>query len=193
MLIVIRIILGVFFIISGLEKILSPAANFQYVIEGYEIFSPASAHAVSLVFPWIELFTGLFIALGLWLRPALLGMLVISMTFIVVVGQAIIRQLPLENCGCFGNLIQLPLQGVIVLDSTIFVLSMFLILNIKKASGFGLDVLYDRSAVPGKTGDGDGDVDKKSLSKGALNKNRPPIRSRGKKPGPPREPGGRRR
>lgn len=148
MFVVIRMILGVLFIVSGLEKIISPAENFQYVIEGYAIFSPELARMVSIVFPWIELFTGLFIALGFWLQPALMGMLLISTSLIIVVGQAIIRRLPLENCGCFGNLIHLPLQGVIVLDSAIFALTLFLLLNAVKASKFGLDDFYDRS---GKT------------------------------------------
>ncbi len=151
MFVVIRVILGVLFVVSGMEKVISPAENFQYVIEGYAIFPPVLAHAASVVFPWIELFTGLFIALGLWLQPALMGMLLISTTFILVVGQAIIRRLPLENCGCFGNLIHLPLQGVIVLDSTIFALTLLLLLNTRETSKFGLDTFYDRAVGSGKT------------------------------------------
>lgn len=150
MLVVIRIILGFLFIVSGMEKVISPAANFQYVIEGYAIFPPVLAHAASVVFPWMELFTGLFIMLGLWLSQSLVSLLLMTTTFIVIVGQAIIRKLPLENCGCFGNLIHLPLQGVIMLDSVIFALTVLLLLNTTEASKFGLDAFYDRSVGSAK-------------------------------------------
>jgi uncharacterized membrane protein YphA (DoxX/SURF4 family) len=160
MFVLVRIILGLLFIVSGAEKVISPAENFFYVIEGYDVLPLWLARIVSVTFPWIELLVGLFIALGLWLRPAFYGLLLISASFIGIVGQAIIRKLPIENCGCFGNLIHLPLQGVIILDSTIFAVTLLCLFNFHKAGRFGLDMLYesdlqelkDRSVRKGKKG-----------------------------------------
>lgn len=144
MFIVIRVILGVLFIVSGGEKVLSPMANFLYVIDGYKVMPQAIEPAAALVFPWVELLTGLFILLGLWLRQALGVLLVMSASLIVIVGQAILRQLPLDTCGCFGDLVHLPLGGVILIDFSVFLLTLLCIINIKKASLFSLDELYVR-------------------------------------------------
>jgi len=141
---VIRIILGVLFIISGGEKLLSPMANFVYVIEGYAVFPPVLTGAAAFFFPWVELFTGLFLVLGLWIRQSLLVLMLMSLALVGIVGQAIIRKLPLDSCGCFGEMIHLPLRSVILLDFSVFTLSLLCLVNFKKTQSFSLDALYAR-------------------------------------------------
>jgi len=143
--ILIRVLLGLLFVVSGAEKAIGPAENFLYVIQGYAILPDALARLVSLVFPWVELLLGIFIFLGLWLDWAFRGLLLMSGALILMVGQAIVRKLPLDSCGCFGSLVHLPLKGVIMLDVTIFVLALVSLINLDRARSCSLDALYPKN------------------------------------------------
>ncbi|MBF0594223.1 MAG: DoxX family membrane protein [Candidatus Omnitrophica bacterium] len=142
MFVVIRCVLGLLFVISGGEKLLSPTENFLYVIDSYQMLPRPLEQAVAVVFPWLEVMTGVFILSGLWLRQALATLLLISASLMVIVGQAIVRKLPLDNCGCFGELIHLPLRGVILVDLSVFVLALLCLFNIRKTARFSLDGFY---------------------------------------------------
>ena len=143
--VLIRIVLGLIFIVSGAEKAIGPSENFLYVIQGYAILPDALARLASWVFPWIELFLGVFILLGLWLDWAFKGLLLVSGSLILMVGQAIVRKLPLDSCGCFGNLVHLPLRGVILLDCSIFLLTLVSLKNLDRARFLSLDALYSKN------------------------------------------------
>jgi hypothetical protein len=145
MFLLIRVVLAAIFIVSGTEKVLSPSENFLYVIQGYEILPDMLARLVSWVFPVVELMLGVFILLGLWLDWALKGLLLVSGSLVLMVGQAIVRKLPLESCGCFGNLVHLPLKGVILLDISIFLLALLSLGNIDKARFLSLDALFPKN------------------------------------------------
>ncbi len=93
----------------------------------------------------IELIVGLFVSLGLWTSWALRGALVLFGIFVVVVGQALIRALPLESCGCFGEWIHLKPQTVIIMDSTSLLLVILLLRNISLARKFSLDSYFDKA------------------------------------------------
>ena len=95
----IRVFIGVLFIVSGTEKLVEPYQNFLYVIQSYKVLPDILEEPAAHFFPWLELFFGLFVLLGLWLKSALIGVGVLLTTFIIVVGQAIGRQLPITECG----------------------------------------------------------------------------------------------
>ena len=134
-----RIFLGLLFVVSGGEKVIWPYQNFLYVIESYQILPGFLEIFVARVFPWLELILGIFMILGLWLSWTLRGVMVMVAIFIVIVSQAIIRGLPLSECGCFGQLISLPLHKIILLDSGIFMTVFLMIRKFKSASRFSLD------------------------------------------------------
>lgn len=140
-----RIMIGVVFIVSAGEKLISPYQNFLYVIQGYQMFPSWGEIAVARIFPWIELITGVFLALGLWVEASLKTAAVIFCVFITVVGQAILRKLPLEHCGCFGQLIVLPLRTVILLDSALFLITVLLIRKLARSACFSLDNCFASS------------------------------------------------
>jgi uncharacterized membrane protein YphA (DoxX/SURF4 family) len=98
MYVILRIIIGGIFLVSGLGKLLSPYQNFLYVIQAYELLPSWAEVLVAQIFPWMELIVGVFVTLGLWTPWALRGALVLFGIFVVVVGQALIRNLPLESC-----------------------------------------------------------------------------------------------
>ena len=140
--VMLRVIIGAVFLVSSLGKLLSPYQNFQYVIEAYQLLPGWGEALAAQVFPWIELFVGLFVALGLWTVWGLRGALVLFGIFVVVVGQALVRGLPLENCGCFGELIHLKPQVVICMDSASLMLTALLLNNMPLVKKFSLDAYF---------------------------------------------------
>ena len=92
--------------------------------------------------PWIELVVGLFLILGLWLDIILKMTLLIFLAFIVMVGQAIIRHLPITECGCFGEGLSFPLPVVLMMDSTLLLVTGILLLKKDKVRCFSLDSYF---------------------------------------------------
>ncbi len=142
MFIILRVLLGSIFLVSGLEKLLSPYQNFLYTLEAYQLFPNWLGLGVALGFPWVEVLTGIFVVLGLWTQVALRAVLILFAGFIVVVGQALLRGLPLDNCGCFGDLVHVPARWIIVFDSVLFLLTLFGLRYPAKLQRFGLDQFF---------------------------------------------------
>jgi uncharacterized membrane protein YphA (DoxX/SURF4 family) len=115
----IRVCVGAIFVVSGFEKLISPYQNFQYVIEQYQMVSGEQAAWIAQALPWAELIGGSFFLLGLWTTEAAVSVMAMFGIFITAVGQALIRQLPLGECGCFGELISIPLPVVLAMDTVL--------------------------------------------------------------------------
>lgn len=135
----IRIAVGLLFIISGVEKLISSYQNFFYVVQSYEVLSMPLAKITAFIMPWIELFLGVFLVIGLYLKWTLYGVISVLITFIFIVSQAIIRSLPIDECGCFGGLVSLPLHGVLMMDITLLFLTGLLLFRLSRASFLSLD------------------------------------------------------
>ncbi|MBF0618593.1 MAG: DoxX family membrane protein [Candidatus Omnitrophica bacterium] len=142
---ILRIILGGIFIVSGVEKAASPVENFIYVLQAYKIVPSGSEAFIAAAFPWFELLTGIFMITGLWLVWVLRASMLLNGALMIVVGQAIIRKLPINDCGCFGNLVHWPLQGVFFLDLAMFLTAFLCLKNRTKASAWSLDMLYGKN------------------------------------------------
>ena len=137
--VILRILIGLLFLVSGGEKLLSHYQNFLYVVQSYELLPSQAEEWVARIMPWCELFAGLFLVLGLWLRAALQGAMILFCIFIFVVGQALIRKLAVTECGCFGELISFPLPVILMMDSTLLAISGILLLRLEKTSSLSLD------------------------------------------------------
>jgi len=140
----IRLMIGGVFLAASWAKVLAPYQNFLYVVQAYQVLPSWAEVLVAQIFPWVELITGLFVFLGLWTPWALRAALTLFAVFIVVVGQALLRNLPLESCGCFGEWIHLKPQMVIALDSACFLLTFLLLRQIIQTKKFSLDSYFDR-------------------------------------------------
>lgn len=134
-----RLALGSLFVVSGFEKLIGPYQNFLYVIQNYDLLPPFAEELTARIFPWIEFFLGIFLVLGLWLPWVLRGIMGMLLIFISVVGQALIRKLPVDECGCFGDLISFPLPVVLAFDSMLLILACWLYLRREETEKFGLD------------------------------------------------------
>jgi uncharacterized membrane protein YphA (DoxX/SURF4 family) len=141
--VLLRVIIGGVFLVSSLGKLLSPYQNFLYVIQAYQ-FLPSWAEVLTAqIFPWIELIVGVFVLLGFWIPWSLRGALTLFGIFVVVLGQALIRGLPLENCGCFGEWIHLKPQAVIMMDSLSLLMTFVLLRNLPRVKKFSLDSYFE--------------------------------------------------
>jgi len=139
-----RILIGCIFVVSGLGKALSPYQNFLYVIQAYQLLPAGPETLVAQVFPWIELLVGCFVLLGLWLPWSLRAAMGLFGIFVIVVGQALVRNLPLESCGCFGELIHLKPQVVMIMDSISLLLTLALLRHLSAVKKFSLDAYFEK-------------------------------------------------
>lgn len=101
-----EIVLGVIFAFAAKSKLHGENAPdlFATSIKAFKV--PMSDVMVRLstgVIPWVELVAAVLLILGIWRRAAaaILGMLLI--VFIVLIVQALARQLDV-SCGCFGKI-----------------------------------------------------------------------------------------
>ncbi len=142
---ILRVVIGGFFIAVGLDKIIEPYQNFLYVVQGYKIFPEILEEIVARVFPWMELFLGLFLVLGLWLKWTLRSFLLIVSAFILIILQALIRRLPIEFCGCFGGLFSSEIHHTLLLDFFLWIFLFSLLRGIEHASFWSLDKYFLKS------------------------------------------------
>jgi uncharacterized membrane protein YphA (DoxX/SURF4 family) len=122
-----RIFIGLILLGSGFEKLMSHYQNFLYVIQSYQAFPDWFEKAVAIGMPWIELLIGLFLVLGLWLNWSLKAALILFAGFIAIVAQALLRHLPIDQCGCFGEAIHILPQYIMVFDSFTLLILVWLI------------------------------------------------------------------
>ena len=140
----VRVAVGLMLAVSGFEKLIGPYQNFQYVIEQYHVVSGPQAAVIAQVLPWFELVAGVFFMLGLW--TDLSGAVILGLfgIFLGAVGQALVRSLPMDECGCFGDLISIPLPAVFVMDLSLATLTL---LGLRARPGMraaSVDAVYER-------------------------------------------------
>ena len=94
-----RLILGGVFIYASIDKILYPK-EFASIVMRYEILPEKLAIYFAFLLPWAELFLGIFVILGIFVRESAISLSFLVFIFMIAIA---IRSLagPLENCGCF--------------------------------------------------------------------------------------------
>ncbi len=96
-----RVALGVVFMVAAVDKIGSPAA-FAQNIANYRLLPFQTINALAIVLPWLEMVAGLLLAVGWWTRAAVLVIDGLLVVFIVAISQAMARGLDI-SCGCFDT------------------------------------------------------------------------------------------
>jgi len=95
-----RWVLGMVFIYASYHKIVEPA-QFAKVIYGYYLFPAVSINLIAIFLPFIELFCGLGLLLGVYPRSAALLINVLLTAFIAALAINLIRGQEFD-CGCFS-------------------------------------------------------------------------------------------
>jgi putative oxidoreductase len=96
-----RLLVGVIFIEFALSKIMRPAVFALNVVD-YGLTPAWGVNLWSLILPWAELMSGLFLVLGIRTRAAATLIGAMNIIFIVGLVHAILHGLPI-NCGCVGE------------------------------------------------------------------------------------------
>lgn len=96
-----RIVIGIIFILAGIEKIANPE-GFAISIENYKVLPVQIVNLLAIPLPWIELIPGLFLLFGISVKENSLIINSLLIVFIILVLTAVLRGLDIE-CGCFGT------------------------------------------------------------------------------------------
>jgi uncharacterized membrane protein YphA (DoxX/SURF4 family) len=98
----VRLFLGVIFVWAGVEKIAHPADFFSSLLDYDVPFPEAFLRLVAVALPWLEAACGAALIANAWaetVRPVVAGL---CLSFIAMLGEALLRGIDLSNCGCFG-------------------------------------------------------------------------------------------
>lgn len=100
---IVRVLLGSWFIYSGGFKLFSSGLDrFTQDIGNYQLVGAPWDAVAAYTVPWLELFAGLCLMLGVLRRGAILSIASLVMIFSISVGYAWFRGLDI-SCGCHGG------------------------------------------------------------------------------------------
>jgi putative oxidoreductase len=114
-----RWVLGGLFLFACYHKIVEPA-HFAKIIYGYYLFPDFSINLIAIILPFLELFAGIALVLGIYPRSAVLIINATLFAFIVAISINLIRGHEFD-CGCFSfgaagdtfSVVQLLLRDIV--------------------------------------------------------------------------------
>lgn len=98
---VLRLILGIIFLYSGIMKAVDPA-GFAQAIANYRILPEMMINPAAIVLPWVEIVIGGNLLLGVMIEGAALVSSILFLIFGVALTVNIVRGLDVA-CGCFST------------------------------------------------------------------------------------------
>jgi uncharacterized membrane protein YphA (DoxX/SURF4 family) len=95
-----RAIMGGTFIYASIDKIAFPS-DFAKIVMNYNILPTQLAIYFSFLLPWLELFLGIFLIIGLFVRESAV---LLSSLLLIFMAAMIIKSINggVQNCGCFS-------------------------------------------------------------------------------------------
>jgi putative oxidoreductase len=97
---IVRWILGALFIYASYHKIVNPA-QFAKIIYGYYLFPDISINLIAIILPFLELFSGMALILGIFPRAGAIVINAMLLGFIIAISINIVRGHEFD-CGCFS-------------------------------------------------------------------------------------------
>ena len=115
-----RYLLALLFLWASISK-LANLHDFYASLLAYQLPLPnALLKAAAIILPWLELFCGLTLLAGFWLRAAVWWVLILCLVFVFATGQAWARGLDI-SCGCLNlSLLHLSAEMNRFLESVAF-------------------------------------------------------------------------
>lgn len=106
LIICLRFTVGGFFILTGVIKLSLPIEEVQALIRTFEVLPNDVTYLAALILPWIELIPGLFLLIGIFPLYSVRFIIGLTAIFILTLISVLVRELPIEDCGCLGGWIQ---------------------------------------------------------------------------------------
>ncbi len=123
---VLRILLGIVFVIAGSMKIFNPW-RFHDTVTNFRILSDPLAQAAAFYIPWLEVVLGLALIARKLYRGALASSGLLLSIFTAVLLSAQLRGLD-TSCGCFGSWdMSLNFEGLLARNIGLLIVTGFLI------------------------------------------------------------------
>ena len=97
----VRLTLGLTFILAALPKIVDPP-SLAKTIWAYQLVPAPALNPMALVLPWLELSCGLALVAGTWVRAAALWVGALLLAFSLALAVNLAQHRPID-CGCFGT------------------------------------------------------------------------------------------
>lgn len=139
-----RVLIGGVFLFAGFSKVILPHAEVVAHIQQYQVVPTWLIPLAATVLPWVEVASGTALLVGwytTWAAGVIAAQLVSFIGLMVVVLAA---GIPIEDCGCFGNL-GLPETPLQVLIRDLMMLALLGPIVYRQRDVFGLDTLNDVS------------------------------------------------
>ena len=138
MVVLLRVVLGGVFVFAGFSKLLLPHAEVVAHIQQYQVLPGWLVASTATFLPWLEVGSGTALLVGFCTTPAvlLIGVQLLSFSALMVIVLAV--GIPIEDCGCFGNL-GLPETPFQVLMRDLIMLVLLLPIIYRQRDALGLD------------------------------------------------------
>jgi len=146
-----RLALGGILLAASVTK-LQRQAEFIDTVAGYGILPESLAQFYGLVVPWVELFVGCSLILGIFTRFASALSIPLTVSFIVASSYALLNAVT-DECGCFGELITLSHPVALSLDAVMLAMALLLLFGKGRAEFLSIGPLLSRySPASGRRG-----------------------------------------
>jgi uncharacterized membrane protein YphA (DoxX/SURF4 family) len=117
-----RILLGSVFVYASIDKIAFPL-RFAEIVQNYHILPIFLIKPFSILLPWIELFVGVSLIVGLYVnRCALISSLLVAVFMVAIAIRSFAG--PIKECGCMSELsfLKSDKASVLILRDTIILM-----------------------------------------------------------------------
>ena len=136
--VLLRVLLGSVFVFAGFSKLLLPHAEVVAHMQQYQVLPAWLVSITAMCLPWIEIGSGTALLVGFYTTPAALLIALQLLTFSALMVIVLAAGIPVEDCGCFGNL-GLPETPLQVLIRDLIMLVLLLPLVYRQGDVLGLD------------------------------------------------------
>lgn len=144
--VILRLLVGGTFVFSGATKLLEHS-QFVDVVDGYHILPHSLATAYAVTLPWVELVIGVYLILGILIRPSSIVAVLMATSFVVANVSSIFRGD--EYCGsCFGEDILLLAWQSLIIDALIIMAGVYLVLVGGRKQMLSFDNWFANGASP---------------------------------------------
>ncbi|SPD73536.1 MauE (modular protein) [uncultured Desulfobacterium sp.] len=125
---IVRLTLGVVFLFACYHKITDPA-RFAKVIYGYGLFPASAINLIAIIMPFVELYAGLALVLGIYPRAGAVAVNTMLLAFIISITINLIRGHEFD-CGCFsfGGSVHISNMQLLVRDVILFLMGLDVLL-----------------------------------------------------------------
>ncbi len=120
-----RVLLGAVFLAAAVTKI-QDMSGFVDTVVGYHMLPEALARLYGWVVPWVELYAGVALILGVFTRFTALLTIPMTLSFVVASIYAIANATA-GPCGCFGNFISLNHPTSLTIDVVMIIMALILL------------------------------------------------------------------